>query len=490
MRTSRAKSAAAVAGMLTLSFFLPIAPANALPPPPPNPSDAQISGASSAKEKAAKQVADASAAVTQMNNQIEALNAQALAAADAYEVAKGQLGLAKDKQKETAAAVKTAGDEVAAAEEGVKELAHDVFTQGNYTFNDAMLLSADGPADLIERSSMLNIVTDAQYAKVDQLNVAKIKQANADSAAKQSVLDTQAAEAKAKQLMTEMNDKVDAANAQMASLQVQKAELDDALADAQDKLWELEGQKQTYKEWLAKKQAEEAAIAKKKAEEAAAAAAAAQAQAEAQAQAQAQAAAAAAAQQANQAASAPPPASSGSSSSGSSGGGSASSGASSSGSSGGGSSSSGSSGGGSASSGSSNSGQSSSGSGWVKPAGGAFTSCFCPRWGTFHYGIDIANDFGTPIYAAASGTVVRSGPADGFGNAIYIQHPDGMVTVYGHMQSLYVSAGQQVTAGQTIAGMGSEGQSTGPHLHFEVTNGMYGERIDPVPYLAARGVYV
>ncbi|MEH0146891.1 M23 family metallopeptidase [Corynebacterium sp. Q4381] len=123
----------------------------------------------------------------------------------------------------------------------------------------------------------------------------------------------------------------------------------------------------------------------------------------------------------------------------------------------------------------------------VKPALGAFTSGFGPRWGTMHNGIDIANVNGTPILAVQDGTVIDSGPAQGYGNWIRILHNDGAVSVYGHMQSLNVAVGDRVTAGQQIAGMGNMGFSTGTHLHFEIhpdgTN-----PVDPVPWLAARGI--
>lgn len=85
-----------------------------------------------------------------------------------------------------------------------------------------------------------------------------------------------------------------------------------------------------------------------------------------------------------------------------------------------------------------------------------------------HEGIDIAGASGTPIVAAASGTVIQAGWDDwGLGNAITIKHPDGSVTVYGHNRRLLVSKGQQVNQGQIIAEMGSTGNSTAPHLHFE-----------------------
>jgi murein DD-endopeptidase MepM/ murein hydrolase activator NlpD len=128
----------------------------------------------------------------------------------------------------------------------------------------------------------------------------------------------------------------------------------------------------------------------------------------------------------------------------------------------------------------------------VLPIKGArYTSCFCARWGTFHYGIDLAAPMHTPEYAAADGVVLRAGPASGFGLAVYILHENGDVTVYGHMDQILVDVGQYVDAGDTIALLGNRGQSTGPHLHFEVhQGGENGRRIDPVAWLNARGVEV
>ncbi len=124
---------------------------------------------------------------------------------------------------------------------------------------------------------------------------------------------------------------------------------------------------------------------------------------------------------------------------------------------------------------------------FTKPADGAYTSGFGARWGTSHNGVDIANALGTPIHAVAGGTVIDSGPAQGYGNWIRIRHEDGAITVYGHMQSLYVAVGDVVQPGQIIAGMGSEGFSTGSHLHFEIwPDGV--TPIDPAPWLAAHGI--
>ena len=122
---------------------------------------------------------------------------------------------------------------------------------------------------------------------------------------------------------------------------------------------------------------------------------------------------------------------------------------------------------------------------------GRVTSCYGARWGTTHSGVDIAAPLGTPIYAPDDGVVVQAGPASGFGLAVAIQHPDGTVTLYGHINQFFVSAGEAVTAGQQIAEVGNRGQSTGPHLHFEVhTGGLYVNRGNPVPWLTERGISI
>ncbi|WP_258372607.1 M23 family metallopeptidase [Modestobacter versicolor] len=108
-----------------------------------------------------------------------------------------------------------------------------------------------------------------------------------------------------------------------------------------------------------------------------------------------------------------------------------------------------------------------------------------------HGGVDFAAPMGTPEYAAMDGVVVRAGAASGFGLAVYVQHENGDVTVYGHMQEILVAEGQTVKAGDTIALLGNRGQSTGPHLHFEVhVGGIDGERVDPLAWLRDRGVQV
>lgn len=122
------------------------------------------------------------------------------------------------------------------------------------------------------------------------------------------------------------------------------------------------------------------------------------------------------------------------------------------------------------------------------PALGAFTSPYAMRWGSFHSGIDIANAVGTPILAATDGTVVDSGPAQGYGNWIRIMSDDGVMTTYGHMETLDVAKGDRVVAGQKIAGMGSLGFSTGSHLHFEVE--VDGQKMDPVTWFLQHGLEI
>ncbi|MGV9481403.1 M23 family metallopeptidase [Gordonia aichiensis] len=118
-----------------------------------------------------------------------------------------------------------------------------------------------------------------------------------------------------------------------------------------------------------------------------------------------------------------------------------------------------------------------------------FTSGFAMRWGSMHGGVDFAAPLGTPIHAATDGVIKEAGPASGFGNWIQVQAPDGTITVYGHMFSsgVLVQKGMTVRAGQLIGLVGSDGQSTGPHCHFEVwKNGT--TKIDPAPWLAEHGV--
>ena len=126
---------------------------------------------------------------------------------------------------------------------------------------------------------------------------------------------------------------------------------------------------------------------------------------------------------------------------------------------------------------------------FVMPTEGIFTSSFGYRWGVLHPGIDLANSIGTPIVAVSDGVVIAAGPTAGYGMWVKLRHADGTVTLYGHVNTTMVNVGDRVMAGDEIATMGNRGDSTGPHLHFEVLLGGT-NRVDPVPWLAQRGLSV
>ncbi|PYY38004.1 hypothetical protein DEJ16_06730 [Curtobacterium sp. MCJR17_055] len=135
-------------------------------------------------------------------------------------------------------------------------------------------------------------------------------------------------------------------------------------------------------------------------------------------------------------------------------------------------------------------------SGWVRPAAGYQSSPYGLRVDpythvyTLHAGVDLAPACYSPIYAAASGTVTFAGNGGGYGNEVILDNGGGISTAYGHIVDggIMVSSGQHVTAGQQIAQVGSTGWSTGCHLHFETR--VNGAAVDPVPFMAARGISV
>ena len=108
---------------------------------------------------------------------------------------------------------------------------------------------------------------------------------------------------------------------------------------------------------------------------------------------------------------------------------------------------------------------------FIKPTVGRLSSPFGPRWGRFHYGIDLANRTGTDVVAADGGVVTRVGMAGSYGNLIIIDHQNGTSTRYAHLSAYNVKVGDVVAQGQSIGKIGSTGRSTGPHLHFEVRVG-------------------
>lgn len=109
------------------------------------------------------------------------------------------------------------------------------------------------------------------------------------------------------------------------------------------------------------------------------------------------------------------------------------------------------------------------------------SSEYGPRWGSTHTGVDFAASTGTAIYAWKDGTVIYAGWSGGYGNFIEVKHSDGTTSRYAHCSKILVSKGQTVSKGETIGKVGSTGNSTGPHLHFEIkVNGSF---VNPLNYL-------
>ncbi|MBW3703438.1 peptidase, partial [Streptomyces griseus] len=136
------------------------------------------------------------------------------------------------------------------------------------------------------------------------------------------------------------------------------------------------------------------------------------------------------------------------------------------------------------------------GSGWSAPLANANVTtqyrASGASWSSgYHTGSDFQAASGTPVLAIGPGTVVSAGNSGSYGNEVVIKHEDGMYSQYAHQSSLNVSVGQTVTGGQQIGLSGSTGNSTGPHLHFEVRTGpSYGSDVDPIAYLRQHGVSV
>ena len=122
-----------------------------------------------------------------------------------------------------------------------------------------------------------------------------------------------------------------------------------------------------------------------------------------------------------------------------------------------------------------------SASGFLWPVSGPVVSPFGMRWGRMHEGIDISAGSGTPVAAAAPGTVISTGYMGGYGNLVVIDHGGGLATAYAHLSGYAVGSGQSVSQGQVVGYVGCTGHCYGPHLHFEVRVG--GAAVDPLGYL-------
>lgn len=117
----------------------------------------------------------------------------------------------------------------------------------------------------------------------------------------------------------------------------------------------------------------------------------------------------------------------------------------------------------------------------IWPCSGSITSKFGRRWGRMHEGIDIGAPVGTNVYAFMSGTVIEAGWDGGYGRLVAIRHANGLVSYYGHNSKILVHVGETVKKGEHIAEVGSTGNSTGPHCHFEIRKN--GTPVNPLNYL-------
>ncbi len=426
-RSVRSPRTVLVAVLTGAALLASAGPAAAVPAPPPNPTDSELGAARGEQEAAAAEVGRIAGLVATAEAELERVGVLAEAAGTAYLMAEDALVQAQEAADRAAAELQEAAAAVSASEARIASFSRDSYMKGSQFSTTAALLDSEGPGELIQNAAMLSYVADNQLDVLSELEVAKVAQANADSAARAARDERAAAEEAAEAAKRQADQQLAAQQGAYEQVAAQKATYEQQLQTAQIRLLELQGARDAYQQWVAQKQAEEAA----------AAAAALRAQQEAAAR------AAAAAGSGSPGVSAP------------SGGG--------------------------------------GGSGnYVAPSSGRVSSCYGARWGVTHYGVDIAAPIGTPIYAANSGVVRRAGAATGFGQAVYILGDDGYVTVYGHVNRYFVSVGERVSAGERIAEVGNRGQSTGPHLHFEVHSGgqMYSNQMNPVPWLNNRGVYL
>ena len=407
-----------VAVLVAVLIGLVGAPAGAAPLPPPNPSDAEISGAEAAKQSAAAEVGRIAGLVAEAEARLEQGQVEAEAAGTAYLIAEEALQIAQAQADQAALALQQAADAVAAARQQIAEFSRESYINGGSITRAAALLDAQGPTQLLEQAAMLDYIGANQVDVLEVLEVARVKQANADSAARAARDARAEAEAVAAAAKVEADAQLARQQAVYAEVNAQTAVYEEQLQQAEVALLTLMGARDAYQTWLAQKQAEERAAAKAAADDRARTAG-----------------------DAARARGRAPVAGA---------------------------------------------------SDYVTPTSGRVSSCFGSRWGTTHFGVDIAAPIGTPIYAATSGVVARAGAATGFGQAVYVRGDDGAVTVYGHVNRYFVRVGERVSAGEEIAEVGNQGQSTGPHLHFEVhpDGQMYGGQTDPVPWLNDRGVAV
>ncbi|MCW2581373.1 MAG: Peptidase, partial [Klenkia sp.] len=232
-------------------------PALAVPAPPVNPSDAEIGGAQAAQDAAAAEVGRIAGLVAAAESQLEQVQVQAEAAGTALMAAEEALVVAQAAADQTAADLVVATGTVTDAQGRLSDFSRNSYMNGAALTSEVALLDAGGPAELVQRAAMLDWVAENQLDVLGDLEIARVQQANADSAAREA-LGVQAA---AEQAASEAKDDADAQVADQTAVYAQvsadKAAYDSQLQAAQIQLLSLQGARNAYQAWLDQRAAEE-----------------------------------------------------------------------------------------------------------------------------------------------------------------------------------------------------------------------------------------
>jgi len=408
----------------------------AVPPAPPNPSDDELDAGRGGVQGAAREVGVLASRVAAAGAELDAAQAElartfesATRALQDRDAARVVAAAAQAVAESRRAKADAAGAEVRNAQQELDEFAAASYRQGSVIGSISGFLGSDDPEDLLARAELLDAVGGVQLDALEDLRRARVGMANQDSAARAALDEARDRQRAAEQAKVAADTAYAAAVAADAVAERRSAELLARKAD-------LERQLDVAQRTLAGLEGRRATyqdwqVARREAEAARRAA-------------EAVANAARPPEPATGPPAAPrPPAAAGPLRPG----------------------------------------------GVVAPTTGRITSTFGPRWGSIHYGLDIANRIGTPVVSVMDGRVISAGSASGFGLWVRVLHGDGTITVYGHVDRYLVSVGERVTGGEQIATIGNRGESTGPHLHFEVLrNGS--RKIDPLVWLRGKGVSI
>ncbi len=449
--------AVALAGM---ALSLLTAPASAAPKPV-NPTDAQLAAAQARKQQAAQSLGVVSGQLVMLQGQLERAAADTDAAIAAYDAANVAVQAAVADLEAADRAVAAARTTVARARTQIADYVFSQYVYGRRASITAML-SSDDPNGALQAMAYQRYLSTAQQQQLAAAQTNTVALSNAEASRKAVLARAERLQKQADLHKTRALAKLAAYRQQRAEFARRRTELTKQTAAAAARLANLTNQRQAYQRWVVEEQARQAAERARQAAERARQAAERARQAaewarqeELRRQEQRERERQAATNRPNPQPSPPPPVYNTPLPS---------------------------------------AAPPDNDQPWTLPlpAGSYYIStCYCMRWGQFHPGSDLAAGFGTPMYAIGAGTVVAAGPAQGFGNWVVIDHGNGFTSIYGHMKVLAVSAGQSVRVGQLIAYVGSEGHSTGPHLHMEVRiGGMSGPPVDPQVFLARRGVYL